>query len=538
VAVRGLHEKLFYRPLLEAFGAVPAGLDPEGASERLAALGFANPGRAMASLRALTSGLSRRATLMRAMLPVMLPWLAEAPDPDGGLAALRVLAEALGDRAAFYGMVRDNPAAAELLCTVLGTSRLLGDLLARHPELLTAMADQHRVAAVRGPAELVASANAIVARHDDPAAAWDGLRRFKRRELVRVAVRDLTGDLPVERVGAELAALAQACLEAGLAVAMREAGEGPRSAGEPGLGPRSTGEPGLSPPGPPPVRVAVLGMGKLGGSELSYTSDLDVLFCHEPASGADPETANRAADRVVRELLRGLSAVTPEGTCFKVDPNLRPEGRNGPLSRTLGSYLAYWDRWAQPWELQALIKVRPVAGDPELAGRFCAEAETRVYSDPLDPATVAEVRRMKARVESERLPAGADPKLHLKLGPGGLADVEWTAQLLQLRVGGAQPAVRVPPTLDALEALTAAGVLDPGQAAWLADAYRLCLRTRNLAYLVAGRPVDSLPTDPVALERLARAMGEPGRQRLLEDYRRATRRARRVVDVTFWEDRR
>ena len=214
-AVRGLHEKLFYRPLLEAFGAVPTGLDPEGASERLAALGFANPDRAMASLRALTSGLSRRATLMRAMLPVMLPWLAEAPDPDGGLAALRGLAEALGDRAAFYGMVRDNPAAAELLCTVLGTSRLLGDLLARHPELLTAMADQHRLAAARGPAELVASATAIVTRHADPAAAWDGLRRFKRRELVRVAVRDLTGDLPVERVGTELSALAQACLGAG-----------------------------------------------------------------------------------------------------------------------------------------------------------------------------------------------------------------------------------------------------------------------------------------------------------------------------------
>ena len=512
-AVRGLHEKLFYRPLLEAFGAVPAGLDPEGASERLAALGFANPDRAMASLRALTSGLSRRATLMRAMLPVMLPWLAESPDPDGGLASLRVLAEALGDRAAFYGMVRDNPAAAELLCTVLGTSRLLGDLLARHPELLTAMADQHRLAAARGPGELAASATAIVARHAEVAAAWDGLRRFKRRELVRVAVRDLTGDLPVERVGTELSALAQACLGAGLLIAMREAGEGP-----------------------PPVRVAVLAMGKLGGTELSYTSDLDVLFCHEPVPGADPEVANRAADRVVRELLRGLSAVTPEGTCFEVDPNLRPEGRNGPLSRTLGSYLAYWDRWAQPWERQALIKVRPVAGDGELAGRFCAEAEARVYREPLDAATVAEVRRMKARVESERLPAGADPKLHLKLGPGGLADVEWTAQLLQLRTGGSQPSVRVQGTLPALDALARSGALERGQADWLADAYRLCQRIRNLAYLVAGRPVDSLPTDPVALERLARAMGEPGRQRLLEDYRRATRRARRVVDTRFWDD--
>ena len=513
VAVRGLHEKLFYRPLLEAFGAVPAGLDPEGAAERLAALGFANPERAMASLRALTAGLSRRATLMRAMLPVMLPWLAEAPDPDGGLAALRTLAEALGDRAAFYGMVRDNPAGAELLCTVLGSSRLLGELLARHPELLTAMADPHRLAAAREPAELVASASAIVARHTDAAAAWDGLRRFKRRELVRVAVRDLTGQVPVEQVAAELSALAQACLAAGLLIAMREAGEGP-----------------------PPMRLTVLAMGKLGGTELSYTSDLDVLFCHEPVPGADPEVAARAADRVIRELLQGLSAVTPEGTAFEVDPNLRPEGRNGPLSRTLGSYQAYWDRWAEPWERQALIKVRPVAGDGELAERFCQEAAARVYVDPLDAATVAEVRRMKARVESERLPAGADPKLHLKLGPGGLADVEWTAQLLQLKFGATRPEVRAQPTLAALDALATAGALDPGEAAWLADAYRLCLRIRNLAYLVAGRPVDSLPTDPVALERLARVMGEPGRQRLLEDYRRATRRARRVVDKRFWDD--
>ena len=177
-----------------------------------------------------------------------------------------------------------------------------------------------------------------------------------------------------------------------------------------------------------------------------------------------------------------------------------------------------------------------MAGDQDLGGRFCDEAAARVYPERLDPVTVAEVRRMKARVEAERLPAGADPKLHLKLGPGGLADVEWTAQLLQLRFGGKHPAVRVPDTLPALDALVGVGALEPGEAAWLADAYRLCLRIRNLAYLVAGRPVDMLPTDPVALERLAQAMGIDGRQRLLEDYRRATRRARRVVTTRFWED--
>ena len=283
----------------------------------------------MASLRALTSGLSRRATLMRAMLPVMLPWLAEAPDPDGGLAALRVLAEALGDRAAFYGMVRDNPAAAELLCTVLGTSRLLGDLLARHPELLTAMADQHRLAAVREPAELVASATAIVARHAEAAAAWDGLRRFKRRELVRVAVRDLTGDLPVERAGAELAALAQACLEAGLAVAMREAGEGP-----------------------PPVRVAVLAMGKLGGTELSYTSDLDVLFCHEPVAGGRPRDRQPGRRPGGPGAAAGPVGRHPRGDLL--------QGRPQPASR--GPQRA---AVADPWQLPGLLgPVGPAVGAP------------------------------------------------------------------------------------------------------------------------------------------------------------------------------
>jgi len=512
--VRGLHEKLFYRPLLEVFGAVPTGLDPQEARERLAALGFANPDRAMADLRALTSGLSRRATLFRAMLPAMLTWLADAPDPDGGLAALRVVAEALGRHGAFLATLRDNPAVAELLCTVLGSSRLLGDLLARHPELLASMAAAGPATRTRD--QLVGEALAIVTRHlgdGEVAGAWDGLRRFKRRELLRIAVRDLAGGVAVEAVGQELTALAEACLEAGLAVARHHVA------------------------GADQVWMVLLGMGKLGGEELNYVSDLDVLLCHEPVEGADPQRAARAAAQIARELLTGLGAVTREGTGFKVDANLRPEGRNGPLTRTLGSYQAYWNRWAEPWERQALIKVRPVAGDRALGERFAAAAAAWTYPERLDADQVAAIRRMKARVESERLPAGADPRLHLKLGPGGLTDVEWTVQLLQLRLGGLHPEVRRQPTLAALAALAGAGALEALEAAWLADAYRLCLRLRNLGYLVAGQPVASLPADPVLLERLAETMGEPpiGRQRLLESYRRATRRARRVVMARFWQ---
>src|SRR6266700_2876360 len=515
--VRGLHEKLFYRPLLEVFGAVPSGLDPSKAAERLAALGFANPDRAMAHLRALTAGLTRRATLLRAMLPVMLTWLADTPDPDGGLTALRLVAERLGHRDAFFGTLRDNPSVAELLCTVLGTSRLLGELLARHPELLTAMAHEGGPGPARDPAELRDEALALVAHHEQPAAAFDALRRFRRRELLRVAVRDLAAGDPVERVGAELTAVAEACLEAALEVAVRAVA-----------------------PGRPRLQLAVLGLGNLGGRELNYVSDLDVIVCHAPVGGGRAQQAAQLAEAVVRELIAGLGAVTPEGTAFRVDLGLRPEGRNGPLSRSLDSYLAYWDRWAEPWERQAMIRLRPVAGSRELGERFHAEATRRVYPERVAPETVAAVRRVKARVESERLPAGADPRLHLKLGPGGLADVEWTVQLLQLQFGGTRPEVRSPGTLPAIEALAAAGALTAVEAGWLADAYRLCLRLRNLGFLVTGRPADSLPTDPLLLERLAEAAGEPvgGRQRLLEAYRRATRRARRVVMARFWGDRR
>jgi [glutamine synthetase] adenylyltransferase / [glutamine synthetase]-adenylyl-L-tyrosine phosphorylase len=515
--VRELHSKLFYRPLLEVFGAVPSGLDPSNAAERLAALGFANPDRALAHLRALTAGLTRRATLLRAMLPVMLTWLADTPDPDGGLTALRVVAERLGHRDAFFGTLRDNPSVAELVCTVLGTSRLLGDLLARHPELLTAMAHEGGPGPARDPAELREEALGVVAHHETPAAAFDALRRFRRRELLRVAVRDLAGGEaaggnPAERVGAELTAVAEACLQAALEVAVRAVSPGTR------------------------LELAVLGMGKLGGRELNYVSDIDVMVCHAPVGAVPPERAAKLAEAVVRELVAGLGAVTPEGTAFRVDLGLRPEGRNGPLSRSLDSYLAYWDRWAEPWERQAMTRLRPVAGDRALGERFVAEATRRVYPERQAAETLAAVRRVKARVESERLPAGADPRLHLKLGPGGLADVEWTVQLLQLQLGGSRPEVRAQGTLPAIEALAAAGALTAVEAGWLADAYRLCLRLRNLLFLVTGRGGDSLPSDPLLLERLAEAMGEPvgGRQRLLEAYRRATRRARRVVMARFW----
>src|SRR6266508_1876185 len=223
---------------------------------------------------------------------------------------------------------------------------------------------------------------AIAQATSDPGAFAAGLRRRPalRRRLIAVVAASRSLGRWLAAHPDEVERLADARLQAGLELATRA----------------------QAAPGDPPVGLAVLAMGKLGGRELNYVSDIDVLFCHEPATGADAELAGKLAGAIARELIAGLGGPNPEGPGFQVDPNLRPEGRNGPLTRTLGSYLAYWDRWAEPWELQALIKVRPAAGDRRLGERFVAEAARRVYPERFDPATVAAVRHMKARVESSR----------------------------------------------------------------------------------------------------------------------------------------
>src|SRR6266540_713669 len=455
-----------------------------GGLSTLARLGFEEPEAVLADLERLGAWPHAAAPGGRRLLTEV------AGSAAPGLVArtLAAIAAAHPDPDAFAARLRRRPGFRRRLVALVAASRSLGGWLAAHPEEADRLADGRPFAAPRPLGELVAEASAIIGRHHGAAAAWDGLRRFKRRELVRVAVRDLTGRVGVQEVGAELAALAEACLEAGLQVAARTV---PGTAGLP--------------------RLAVLGMGKLGGGELSYVSDIDVLFCHQPADGADPQAAAQTAERVVRELLAGLGGVTPEGTCFRVDPNLRPEGRNGPLSRTLGSYRAYWERWAQPWELQALIKVRPVAGDRELAARFCAEAATWVYPPRLDPETLAAIRHNKARLEASA-PARAGGDRQVKLGPGGLRDVEFAVQLLQLVHGRHDPGLRSGSTLVALDRLTAAGFVGRADAAQLADAYRFLRTVEHRLQLAQERRTHTIPADPAARRWLAATMGYRDRQ--------------------------
>lgn len=499
--VRSIHEKLFFRPLLEAIaGTGPLPL--EAAEERLAAFGFVDVAHTRAALSELTTGLTRRSRLMAQLFPLLLEWLSEAPDPDLGLLQLRRLAEGRARSGALAVAFRESPGAAERVCRLLGSSRVAGDALRRHPEFVPSLADDALLAREKKRAELVEEALGTLAWRPDEEEHREGLRRFKRRELLRIASRDLLGFATVEEVGRELAALAEACVEATLR--------------------------GLE----PPVPFAVIGVGRLGGRELSYASDIDVLFVYEGSGPGDFDAAERTATRIVKEI----GATTAEGHTFRIDANLRPEGKQGALARSREGYRSYYERWALTWEFQSLLKARPVAGDLELGERFCAMAEPFVYRCPFPAEEVREVRRMKARVERERIPPGEDPQFHLKLGRGSLSDVEFTVQLLQLLHGGKDPAVRSASTIDGLQRLVDRRFLEPVDAEALEAAYHFCERARNLRYLLTGAPGDSLPTGGAEAERLARLLGYTHRPvtELRDDYRRLTRRARAVVERVFY----
>lgn len=521
--VRRLHEELFYRPLLPATAQLSteeASLAPDAARARLAAIGYADPAGSMRHIAALTEGVSRRAAIQRQLLPVMLGWFAEGADPDGGLLAFRRLSDELGSTHWYLKLLRDSGTAAQRLAHVLSTSRYVADALTRSPESVTWLAEDADLQP-RTLARLQAEADAVLTRAHEPGPASTALRALRRRELARTAAADVLGVVTGARASQSLTAAADVVLAGTLRIAEWEV----RAAR--GLDAN-------------PTRLLVVAMGRLGGRELGYASDADVLFVHDPVPGADPVAAQEFAVAVATAVRTLSGAVGPE-PALEVDADLRPEGRNGPLVRSFSSYAEYYERWSSPWESQALLRARPAAGDHDLGERFTALIDPLRYpAGGLDAATVREVRRIKARVESERLPRGVDPARHLKLGRGGIADVEWTAQLLQLQHAHRVPTLQTTGTLDALAAAVEAGLLDESDGTVLADAWLLASRLRDANVLWTGRAggahADVLPHDRQALAGVARVVGYPAGSggELEEDYLRTARRARAVVERVFY----
>lgn len=489
--VRGRFERLFYRPMIESLADVGGPrMSAEGLRERLAVLGFRDVTRAARTLEGLVSGTSRRAKLMRVLTPALLRFLAESPVPDEGLFHLLRLGEAVEGRLDAFSALRDNPPAIASLAGILGSGRLLGEVLGQVPEELATIAAPEPPA-LKDRARLVHEAR-VSLEWRDPGDRLDGLRRFKRREMLRISIGDIGGELGADQVGTRLADLADACLAAAL--------------DEPHAG------------------FAIVGLGKLGGRELSYSSDIDVMFVHDGDA--------REAEKRAEALLRAIGEVTPEGQAFRIDADLRPEGKKGPLSRSVESLAEYYERWSEPWEHQALTKARVAAGDAELGSAALETMSRFAFPETVGPGALAQIRHLKARMERERIPRGADPRRHLKLGPGGMSDIEFAVQMQQLQHGRHLPSLRAPNTVEALAAARDAELLEDETVTVLVAAYEFLARLRNRYFLLVGRPRDSLSTKPEELEALGISMGfrDQPRQELEEMYLRTTRRVRKLTE--------
>ncbi|MBO0984802.1 bifunctional [glutamine synthetase] adenylyltransferase/[glutamine synthetase]-adenylyl-L-tyrosine phosphorylase [Rathayibacter sp. SD072] len=510
--VRGLHERLFYRPLLSAVASLPDGgaeLSTGQAEARLAAIGFTDARGALGHIAAMTSGVSRRASIQRHLVPVMLQWFADGADPDYGLLAFRRLSDTLGGTPWFLRMLRDSSGAAKRLTTVLSGSRYVGELLDRIPESAAWLEDDDDLRP-RTAAQLNEEVRAVLARHDTPEAVAAVLRAMRRREVLRTAIGGVLGLSTIEEIARSLTDIISALLSGVLAAVRRSSAHRPGS----------------------DLQFAVIGMGRYGGAELGFGSDADVVYVQRPGSG-EPRDAQLYAQHLVAELVR----LTEDSRLpLDLDADLRPEGKNGPLVRSLDSYRAYYARWSLTWEAQALLRARGVAGDAPLIADFAALADGVRYPAEISDRDIREVKRIKARVENERLPQGADPRRHLKLGRGSLSDVEWLVQLLQLEHAHTIPELRTTSTLTALQVAEQAELLTPTDAERLRAAWLLSSRVRSAMTLWSNRTSDVLPTDRMQLEGVARLLEYPAGSatQLEDDYLGVTRRARAVFERCFY----
>jgi len=510
--VRDIHVRLFYRPLLSAVAALPAdeqALSAKQAHDRLAAIGFRDPAGALRHIGALTSGLSRKATIQRHLMPVMIRWFADGVDPDYGLLAFRRISERLGDTPWFLRMLRDSSGAAERLTHALSGSRYVGELMEWIPESV-AWLDSDEQLQPRSGVSLEEEARAIQTRHASIDTAMSAVRALRRRELLRLALAAVLGTVTIEELAEALTTISEVTIQATLRAVRRE----------------------IVPPEDEALDFAVIAMGRFGGAELGFGSDADVMYVYDP-NGVDPQRAHSLAIA----LATGLRTYSEDHRVpFELDADLRPEGRNGPLARSFDAYAEYYRRWSLTWEAQALLRARGIAGSVKLIAKFTSLADDVRYPANVDLPALREIKRIKARVENERLPQGIDRTRHLKLGPGGLSDVEWLVQLIQLEHAHAVPELRTTSTVSALRAAREAGLVPEAAADRLAEAWRLASRLRSANTLLSGQTSDVLPTDRAKLDGIGRLLELPPRSATLieEQWLRTARRARRAFEKLFY----
>jgi glutamate-ammonia-ligase adenylyltransferase len=493
----------------------------------LSRLGFRDPAGALGNLRRLADTPDLRDQLAP-LLPRLLHHLGASADPDMALNNIERLAAAALDRRSLNALLASHPEAVPILTTLAGTSQFLADALVRSPQTVPWLLDP-RVMQTRSREAMHAEVAAACRPFRTEEARLNALRRVKRRELCRIGLRDVLGDADLVTTTQELSELADACLAQGLLTV------------EPGLAerygrPQHTGEHG----GPTPTGFAVIALGKHGGGELNYSSDIDLCFVYE-AEGetAGPEVVSSRTyfARLGERLIGSLTAMTEEGAAYRVDLRLRPEGTGGPLALPLAAYRAYHMARGALWERQALIKARAAAGDERVGQAFVDLAGEIVYRPGLEREALGEIRAMKNRID-RLLRARGQQERHVKLGVGGIRDIEFHVQALQLLYGAQDPWLRERNTLRALHRLAERGYLSWEESGQLAHAYEFLRTIEHRLQILHALQTHTLPADPGELAKLARRLryagdAETAARQLLQDYDRTRQRVRAAFEGFF-----
>ena len=495
--------------------------------QALAAVGIADLDRALRSLFMLRDGPPFKhgptdsRGVLAAVAPTLLEALKQAPDPDLALLHFERFIEALGSGTGFFDLFKQAPLALVHLMRLFGSSEFLSEILILHPELLDLLLlpDQ---AELSRPARLAEESQRAVALAPPGSPRLDALRRFKQAEEFRIGIRDLLGKADLDEVSSGLTRLAEACVQAAYAMAREEL----------------SAQFGT----PSPEGFLVLGLGKCGAEEMGYGSDLDLTFAYgqEGATQGGPRSISHAEyfGRLADRLCKILTTITKEGTVYRVDIRLRPGGSMGRVAQSFAAFENHFARTAELWERQSYLRARPIAGDLDLAGQFMASLSALIYRPASPESLAAEIAAMRRRMEVE-LTKEKTGQLHVKLGSGGIVDIEFIVQFLQLAHGAAMPALRVGNTLKALEAAGNEGLLAEMDVAQLDGSYRFLRNVQNRLRVLADLETSSLPKDAGRLDRLARRLGyepddgtSPG-DRFLTDYRRHTERVRRIYKKVF-----
>jgi glutamate-ammonia-ligase adenylyltransferase len=532
--VRSVYDKLFYGDFLEAgedaspdWYILAAGV--KAGQTLLRQFQFVDPEKTYRNLMLLHDGppsvhpTAKSQGLFRQLCGALLRVASEQPDPDLAINNLEQFVASTPARESLFRLWLDNEALLRVVLSLFGNSVFLSKRLIQQPDLLDTLLDPASLTRPKTTAEFHLGLEAILSRATRYDERLDAVRRFKRAEEFRIGLREIAGEADILATMRDLSTLAEVYLQAMLRIVWGE-----------------WAKPFGLPENPAGQGFSIIGLGKLGGMELDFASDLDVLFVNEDASDAALIPQQFAYNKIAEKLMQAIGGMSRYGTVFRVDVGLRPEGNKGPLVLSVGSLREYYQRRGQLWERQALLRARPVAGDLALAQRVMRVIGAFVYEGPIEPDSVDKIAAMRQRIEHERARQGRQG-WDIKLGCGGLVDIEFIVQLYQLVWGAHRSALRSTSTWNVLEVLERQGLLLPSAALSLREAYGFLRRVESALRIVDDRSINTVPDDPTDQRRLARRLGYQGtalvraEHAMLADLQACTTQVRTFYDECLQE---